>query len=403
LNAVAREGSLFLIICTCVSVTETKKQAATPPAFTAYNLYRKPQSHLSSRQAPDSNEPSNQSPDNQSSTAEINQQIVGTDSPPLNGAEQQTVPQFSQGGQFTAGQGFNFGPQPGQFSFGFGTPRISQNINPQPVGSIQQNFPPLNFRTGSQLSSQFNLGQIGNSLPISSAQQNIPQFVGTNVGTLPGGLTQQAQDLGQFNSFQFTSPSVGQGFAQQISYSNFAPTGLYNTANQSSILAASEGDQGTVVGFYGSVPNVGYSFNGAQLQGQTQNLIPNAGGLVGSNFGQYVNAAPPLDAGASQLGTTGAQLPNAPLQGQTQNLIPNAGGLVGSNFGQYVNGAPPLDAGASQLGSTGAQLPNAFSGFSFNPPAFQGAGAVQDTSFSRRVSDEKPPPVVGQPSLQPQQ
>jgi hypothetical protein len=331
---------------------------AAPPALHAFNLYRKPLSHLSSRQAPDPREPSNQSPDNQSSTAEINQQIVGPELP-RNGAQQQTLTQFTQGGQFTTGQGFNFGSQPGQLNFGFGTPRINHNISPQPAGTIeqgtnafQQNFPPFNFRTGTQLSSQFNVGQSGNPLPISSAQQNIPQYIGTNVNTLPGGLPQQAQDLGQFNSFQFTSPNLGQGFAQQFTYPSFAPAGQYTTTNQTSILAASEGDQGSVVGFYGGVPNAqGYSFNGA------------------------------------------------PLQGQTQNLIPNTGGLIGSNFGQYVNGAPPLDTGASQLGTTGTQLPNAFSQFSFNPPAFQSAGVVQETSFSRRVGDEKAPPVVGQPGL----
>jgi hypothetical protein len=269
--------------------------------------------------------------------------------------------QFTQGGPFVqqtqlpAGQGFNIGSQPGQFNFGFGPGRINQNINPQPAGTIQQganafqqNFPQFNFRRGTQLSSQYNIGQNGNSLQISSAQQNIPQYT----GTLSGGLPQQAQDLGQFNSFQFTSPNIGQGFTQQISYPNFPAGGLYKTANQSLILAPSEGGQGSVVGFYGSVPNVG-----------------------------------------------GASLNDAPLQGQNQNVFPNAAGLLGSNFGQYANGNSPLDTGASQLGA-GGQTPNSFSGFNFNPPAFQNGGAVQETGFSRRVSDEKPPPVVGQPILQ---
>jgi hypothetical protein len=353
-------------ICTCVFITDTKKHSAPAPAFNLYNLYRKPLSHLSSREAPDS-EPSNQSPDNQSSTAEINQQIVGTESPG-NGAQLQTLAQFTQGGpysqqtQFPAGQGFNFGSQPGQFNFGFGAGRLNQNINPQPAGTIeqgtnafQQNFPSFNFRTGTQLSNQFNVGQNGNSLQISSAQQNIPQYT----GTLPGGLPQQAQDLGQFSGFQFTSPNigqVGQGFSQQFSYPNFPAGGLYNTANQSLILAPSADDQGAVVGFYGAVPNVGAS---------------------------SLNAAP--------------------LQGQTQNVFPNAGGLLGSNFGQYVNGDSALATGASQLGAAGGQTPNSFSGFSFNPAAFQNGGAVQETGFSRRVSDEKTPPVVTQPILQPRQ
>jgi hypothetical protein len=266
----------------------------------------------------------------------------------------------SQQTQFPAGQGFNFGSQPGQFNFGFGPGRINQNsINPQPAGSIeqgtntfQQNFPPLNFRTGTQITSQYNVGQNGKSLQI-SAQQNIPQYTGANVNTLPIGLSQQGQDLGQFNSFQFTSPNIGQGFSQQFTYPNFAPAGLYNTANQSLILAPSEGDQGSVVGFYGAAPNVGgSSVNGAPLQGQTQNLFPNAGG-----------------------------------------------GLLGSNFGQYTIGDSSLQTGASQLGNVGGQTPNSFSGFSFNPPPFQNGGAVQATSFSNRVSDEKAPLVVGQPSL----
>jgi hypothetical protein len=277
--------------------------------------------------------------------------------------------QFTQSGpylqqtQFATRQGFNFGSQPGQFSFGFGPPRIDQNTVPQPSGSIQQganafqqNFPPFNFRTGTQLSGQFNVGQGLNPLPISSAQQNIPQFVGTSVNTLSGGLPQQAQELGQFNSFQFTSPTIGQAFSQQFTYPSFAPAGLYNVANQTTVVAASDGDQGSVVGFYGAVPNAeGYALNRPQPQGQPQNVLPNAGGLLGQNFGQYVNTAPALDTGASQLGTAGAQQPNA------------------------------------------------FAGFTFNPPAFQNAAVVQDTSLSRRASDETPAPVVRQPGLQPRQ
>jgi hypothetical protein len=351
-------------ICTCIFITDTKKHVAPVPAFNLYNLYRKPVSHLSSREVSDSKEPSSKSPDNQSSTAEINQQIVGTESP-SNGAQLQTLAQFTQGvpysqhTQFSAGQGFNFGSQPGQFNFGFGPGRLNQNINPQPAGTIvqgtnsfQQNFPSFNFRTGTQLSNQYNVGRNGNSLQISSAQQNIPQYT----GTLAGGLPQQAQDLGQFNSFQFTSPNIGQGFTQQFSYPNLPAGGLYNTANQTLILAPSEGDQGSVVGFYGSVPNVGSS---------SLNVVP--------------------------------------LQAQNQNVFPNAGGLTGSNFGQYTNGGTPLDTGASQLGVAGAQTPNSFSGFSFNPAAFQNGGPVQDTGFSRRVSDEKPPPVLPQPIPQPLQ
>lgn len=353
----------MVYICTCVFITDTKKHAAPAPAFNLYNLYRKPLSHLSSREAPEPKETSNQPPDNQSSTAEINQQIVGTESP-SNGAQLQTLAQFTQGVPYNqqtllpAAQGFNFVSQPGQFNFGFGPGRINQNINPQPAGTIeqgtnafQQNFPPFNFRTGSQLSNQFNVGQNGNTLQISSAQQNIPQYT----GTLQGGLPQQAQDLGQFNSFQFTSPNIGQGFSRQFSYSNFPAGGLYNTANQTLVLAPSEGDQASVVGFYGSVPNVG-----------------------------------------------GTSLNVAPLQAQNQNVFPNAGGLPASNFVQYTNGGSPLVTGASQLGAAG-QVPNSFSGFSFNSPAFQNGGVVQATGFSTSVSDGKTPPVVPQPILQPGQ
>jgi hypothetical protein len=379
----------MVYICTCVSITDTKKHVAPAPAFDLYNLYRKPTSdlsHLSSREASsDSGEPSDQSPDNQSSTAEINQQIVGTESPG-SGPQPQTLVQFTQGAPFTqqaqfpAGQGFNFGTQPGQFNFGFSSGRINQNINPQPAGTIeqganafQQNFPQFNFRRGSQLSSQYNVGQNGNSLQISSAQQNIPQYTGTLAAA---GLPQQGQDLGQFNSFQFTSPNIGQGFSQQFSYPNFPAAGLYNAANQTLILAPSDGDQGSVVGFYGSVPNVG--------------------GVL--NVGGVTNVGGVPSVGASSLNV-------APLQGQTQNVFPNAGGLLASNFGQYTNGNAPLDTGASQLGAAGGQTPNSFSGFSLNPPAFQNGGAVQETGFSRRVSDEKPPPVAVQvqPILQPRQ
>lgn len=321
----------------------------------------------SKSEASKSRQPGSQSPDNQSSTAEINQQNIGTESPgndvPLHTLAQfaQNVP-YSQQPLFTTGQsqlqnGFNFGAQPGQFNFGFSGPGYIQNTNPQPAdtpeqgtNSFQQNFPPFNFRTAAQLTNQFNAGQNGNSLPISAAQQNSGQYSSTVGGALP----QQAQGFGQLSGFQFPSPNFGQGFSQQFSSPNFATGGFYNNENQSSAFAPSEGDQASVVGFYGGAPNIGgYSFNGGSLQGQQQNSFT------------------------------------------------SPGGFLGPSFDQYANGGPQLDSGASHTGTGGDQAANVLSRFSFTPPAFENGGVAQEASFSSRISDQKNSPTVRQPSQLP--
>jgi hypothetical protein len=303
-------------------------------------------------------QPSSQSPENQSSTAEINQPIVGSQSPG-NDAELNTAAQFAQQPQLTAGQGqlqtgFDFGAQPRQFNFGFGPPGYNQDINTQPAGipqqgtnAFQQNFAPLDFRTSAQLTNQFNLGQSDNPLPSSAAQQNFGQYTGS-VNTLPSGIP-QIQGFGQYNGFQFPPSNIGQGFSQQFNYPNFAAGGLFNGANQSLVLAPSEGDQRSVVGFYGEAPNIGgYAFNGAPLQGQQQSLFQS--------------------------------------------------GFVSSNIGQYTNGDPQIVSHASQLGTAGGQGANAFSRLSFNPAAFQNGGAAQDAGFSSTVSELKNLPAPKQPS-----
>lgn len=271
-----------------------------------------------------------------------------------------TLAQFAQQPQFTAGQGqlqtsFNFGAQPRQFNFGFGPPGYNQDINTQAAGippqqgtnAFQQNFPSLDFRTSAQLTNQFNVGQSENTLPASAAQQNFGQYT-ANVNNLPGGIP-QIQGFGQFNGFQFPSSNIGQEFTQQLNYPSFAPGGLYNNANQSLALSPSEGDQRSVVGFYGDAPNIGgYTFNGAPLPGQQQNLFP--------------------------------------------------GGFVGSNIGQFTTGDSQIVSDASQLGTAGGQKANSFSRLSFNPAAFQNGGPAQEAGFSSTVSDLKNLPAPSQPS-----
>jgi hypothetical protein len=323
----------------------------------------------SKTEASDSRQPSNQSPDNQSSTAEINQQNIGTESPG-NDVQLQTLAQFAQnvpysqqplftGGQSQLQNGFNFGAQPGQFNFGFSPPGYIQNTNPQTAdtpdqgtNAFQQNFPPFNFRTAAQLTNQFNVGQNENSLPNSAAQQNIGQYT----SAFGSGLPQQVQGFGQLNGFQFPSPNIGQGFSQQFTSPNFAAGGFYNSVNQSSPFAPSEGDQRSVVGFYGGAPNIGgYSFNGA------------------------------------------------PLQEQQQNSFLSPGGFSGPSIEQYANGNSQLDSGASGIATQGDQAANAFSRFSFNPAAFQNGGVGQEASLSSRASDQNIPQTVRQPSQLPQQ
>jgi hypothetical protein len=271
-----------------------------------------------------------------------------------------TAAQFAQQPQFVAGQGqpqtgFSFGTQPRQFNFGFGgPPSYNQDINTQPAGipqqgtnAFQQNFPTLDFRTSAQLTNQFNAGPGDTSLPASAAQQNFGQYTG-NVNSLPSGIP-QIQGFGQFSGFQFPPSNIGQGFSQQFNYPNFAPGGLLNGANQSLALSPSEGDQRSVVGFYGDAPNIGgYTFNGVPLQGQQQTLFQ--------------------------------------------------GGFVSSNIGQYTNGDSQIVNGASQLGTAGGQGANAFSRLTFNPAAFQNGGAVQDAGVSSTVSELKNLPVPRQPS-----
>jgi hypothetical protein len=318
-------------------------------------------------EASKSRQPGNQSPDNQSSTAEISQQNIGTESPGNDG-QLHTSAQFAQNvpyGQqplFTAGQsqlqnGFNFGGQPGQFNFGFGPPAFNQNTNPEAAGtpeqgtnSFQQNFPPFNFRTATQLTNQFNAGQNGNSLPTSAAQQNVGQYSGPVGGALP----HQVQGFDQLHGFQFPSHNFGEGFSQRFSSPNFPSGGFYNIANQSSAFAPSEGNQRSVVGFYGGAPNIG-----------------------------------------------GYTLNSTPLQGQQPNSFTSSGGFLGPSFQQYENGESQLDSGASHTGTGGDQAANVFSRFSFNPPAFENGGVAQEGSFGSRVSDQKDSPTVRQRSQLP--
>lgn len=339
------------------------------PPFNLYNLYRKPETHLSSQEvssrtdASSSRQPSNQSLDNQSSTAELARQSVGADLPG-NSAQLNALGQFAQRvadrqQQFPSAQGqlqnsFDFGAQPGTFSFGFGPAGYNQNINSQAAdtpeqgaNAFQQNFPPFNFRTAAQLGNQFNVGQSGNSLPTSSPQQNTLQYTGSNVNALPGQAAQQVQGFGQFNGFQIPSPNIGQGFAQQFSYPNFTPGGFYSNVNLSSATAPSDGGQRYVIGFYGGAPNV-----------------------EGSSF------------------------KDATLQGQQKNLFPGPSGFLGANFGQYENADSQLDSGTSQLGNGGDQVADVFSRFSFNPATFQNGGVAQEANLSSRVADQNNPPTA---------
>ena len=166
---------------------------------------------------------------------------------------------------------------------------------------------------------------------------------------MPGGIP-QIQGFSQFTGFQFPSSNIGQEFSQQLNYPNFAAGGLHNSANQSLALLPSEGDQRSVVGFYGNAPNIGgYTFNGATLPGQQQNLFQ--------------------------------------------------GGFVGSNIGQFPNGNSQIVSDAPQLGTAGGQGANAFSELSFNPAAFQSGGAAQDAGFSSTVSELNNVPLPSQSSI----
>lgn len=302
-------------------------------------------------------QPGSQSPDNQSSTAQISQQNTGTQSPGNEDVQLGTLGQFAQipnsqqplfgSGARQLQNGFNFGTQPGQFNFGFSSPGYLQNINPQQAdtpnqgtNSFQQNFPPFNFRTADQLTNQFNVGQNGNSLPISATQQNTGLFSGAVGGALP----QEDGGFGQLNGFQFPAHNFGQGFSQQFPSPNFASGGIYNNT----AFAPSEGDHRSVVGFYGEAPNIGaFSFNGA------------------------------------------------PLQAQQQNSFSSPGGFLGPNFEQYPNGESQLDSGTS-IGNGGDQAGNVFPRFTF-----QNRGGAQEASFSNTANDQNNSPTVRRPSQLP--
>ncbi|KAJ4429469.1 hypothetical protein ANN_21638 [Periplaneta americana] len=359
----------------------------SPPPFHLYNLYRRLPSQLRSPETTAA--ATKQSPDNQSSTAELNQQSVGTEAP---GGEGQlhTLAQFpQQPQQFNAGpaQLQNFGGQPGPFNFGIGPQGYSQNISPQFAGvpnqgalAQQQQFPPFNFGTGAQLTNQFGLNQNANPLPITSAQQTAGQLAGTNGNSLQN---QQLQGFGQFSGFQFPGPNFGQGFPPQLQASPGFPTGGFsNNSAQISAAAPSGGDQRSVVGFYGGAPNIGdYSFSGPGVQGQQQTLFPGPGGFLGPNFGQFPS-------GPSQLGS-----------GTAAQLGSGAGPQIGSALAQFGTGPAQLGSGAAQFGTAAAQLGggasqdgNAFPRFDFNPAAFQDGGAAQATSFISRVSSHQRAP-----------